>query len=65
MEDLPDHENFDALIKNELNVQFGPESLDFSKGAILAVKCKGDPTDLTTFTITLRGRSTSFLDFFQ
>lgn len=62
---LPDPVNFDTLIKNEMTVQITQESLDLSKGAILAVYCTGDETDVTKFTITLTSTTSSFLNFFQ
>lgn len=61
---LPDAVNFDGLLKAQTNIKLTHESLDISKGAIIALYCSGGSTTATTFTVA-EDANDSILKFFQ
>lgn len=51
--DLPDPVTFDALVKDETQITFTSQVMNFAEGVIIAVHCEGDADDQTTFTVDM------------
>ena len=51
LSNLPDKINFDTVLKNEIKINLNSETVDMSQGAIFAVYCTGDASELTNFSV--------------
>ena len=50
-QDLPDAVNYDIRITNETDLTLSSNILNLEQGAIMAVHCTGEETDVTTFAM--------------
>ena len=60
---LPDKINFDTVIKFERKVNLNSETVDMSQGAIFAVYCTGDASELTNFSLNYNTTMISLIQF--